>query len=71
MRDAWSPPTTGPGPAVGPSPTPPHVAAAKVQREQYQQPRRVTGRHEELTRDLAEYDQAFGLLEALTEGEVA
>jgi hypothetical protein len=53
---------------------PAHVAAAKVLREQYQAPRPGTGRpaqHEELTRDLAEYDQAFGLLDALTEGEVA
>jgi transposase len=50
---------------------PAHVAAAKVLREQYQAPRPVTGHHEELTRDLAEYDQAFGLLDALTEGEVA
>jgi transposase len=56
---------------------PAHVAAAKVLREQYQQhqpPRPVTGSrgdHEELSRDLAEYDQAFGLLDTLTEGEVA
>jgi transposase len=53
---------------------PAHVAAAKVLREQYQSPRPVTGAHgdhEELGRDLAEYDRAFGLLDALTEGEVA
>ena len=53
---------------------PAHVAAAKVLREQYQQPRSVTGSRgdrEELVRDLAEYDQAFGLLDTLTDGEVA
>ena len=53
---------------------PAHVAAAKVLREKYQAPRSVTGSrgdHEELVRDLAEYDQAFGLLDTLTEGEVA
>ena len=50
---------------------PAHVAAAKLLREQYQAPRPVAGHHEELSRDLAEYDRAFGLLDALTEGEVA
>jgi hypothetical protein len=50
---------------------PAHVAAAKVLREQYQQPRPVTGHHEELTRDLAEYDRAFGVTDPLTDSEVA
>jgi transposase len=56
---------------------PAHVAAAKVLREQYQQPRPApdhqgpNGHDDALVRDLAEYDRAFGLLDALTEGEVA
>jgi hypothetical protein len=49
---------------------PVHVAAAKVLREQFQRPRPAGDPHEELTRDLADYDRAFGLLEgAGTEGE--
>jgi hypothetical protein len=43
---------------------PAHVAAAKVLREQYQQPRPAPTPHEDLTRDLADYDRAFGLLDA-------
>ena len=59
---------------------PVHVAAAKVLREQYQRPaqaaRPAPDPHDELvrdlTRDLADYDRAFGLSEATTvDGEVA
>ena len=54
---------------------PVHVAAAKVLREQLQRPRPAPDPHEELVRDLADYDRAFGLLDALTDtttdGEVA
>ena len=55
---------------------PAHVAAAKVLREQYQQPRPTPDPHEELVRDLADYDRAFGLITeaptgGLTNGEVA
>ncbi len=62
----------------------PRQAAAKLLREQYQQPRPVAGhhdlqdpqdQHQGLLRDLAEYDHAFGVLDeladAVTEGEVA
>jgi transposase len=55
---------------------PAHVAAAKVLREQFQQPRPATEEHEGLVRDLADYDRTFGLVEGvttdeLTDGEVA
>jgi len=51
---------------------PAHVAAAKVLREQFQRPRPAADPHEELVRDLADYDRAFGLVDdALAEGEVA
>ena len=54
---------------------PSHVAAARVLREQFQQPRPGADPDEELARDLADYDRAFGLVDALTdtttEGEVA
>ena len=55
---------------------PAHVAAAKVLREQYQQPRPAPAPHEDLARDLADYDRAFGLLDTgptdeLIDGEVA
>ena len=60
---------------------PAHVAAAKVLREQYQQPRPAAdphgdhGDHGELGRDLAEYDRAFGvtdpLIDPLADSEVA
>lgn len=55
---------------------PAHVTAAKVLREHFQQPRPAVGPDEELardlTRDLADYDRAFGLIDApLTNGEVA
>ncbi len=42
---------------------PVHVAAAKVLREQYQQPRPVDP-DEGLARDLADYDRAFGLIDS-------
>lgn len=53
-----------------------HVAAAKVLREQYQQPRPAPDSHEELVRDLADYDRAFGLIDCVladgvVDGEVA
>jgi hypothetical protein len=51
---------------------PAHVAAAKVLREQYQLPRPVDPDEElggDLTRDLADYDRAFGLIDGgLTDG---
>jgi hypothetical protein len=58
---------------------PAHVAAAKVLREEYQQPRTASDPHGELVRDLADYDRAFGLIDgsvnepidALADGEVA
>lgn len=55
---------------------PAHVGAAKVLREQFQQPRSATDAHEGLVRDLADYDRAFGLVDGLvdtvtTDGEVA
>ena len=55
---------------------PAHVAAAKVLREQYQRPRPapVTPDLDDLVRDLAEYDRAFGLStrrRRASEGEVA
>ena len=49
---------------------PAHVAAAKVLREQYQRPRPAPDSDAGLVRDLADYDRAFGLLDATTE-EVA
>ena len=49
-----------------------HGAAAKVLRvSSTRPPASVPGSREELTRNLADYDQAFGLLDTLTEGEVA
>ena len=45
---------------------PAHVAAAALLREQHRQPRTVVG--DEMVRDLADYDRAFGLIEG---GEVA
>jgi len=50
---------------------PAHVAAAKVLREQYQQPRPAPDPHEGLMRDLGDYDRAFGLTDTITDGEVA
>jgi hypothetical protein len=51
---------------------PAHVAAAKVLREQFQRPRPAPDPNEELARDLADYDRAFGLIDGdLTDGEVA
>jgi Mu transposase-like protein len=49
---------------------PAHVAAAKVLREQFQRPRTTLEPHQELVRDLADYDRAFGLLDSgLLDGE--
>jgi hypothetical protein len=45
---------------------PAHVATAALLREQHRQPRTVLG--DEMVRDLADYDRAFGLIEG---GEVA
>jgi transposase len=42
---------------------PTHVAAAKVLREQFQQPRPAPQEHEGLVRDLVDYDRAFGLVD--------
>jgi hypothetical protein len=42
---------------------PGHVAAAKVLREQYQRPRPAPDPHDELVRDLGDYDRAFGLID--------
>ncbi|MFZ1373107.1 IS21 family transposase [Nostocoides sp.] len=54
---------------------PAHVAAAKVLREQFQQPRPAPAPNDALVRDLAEYDHAFGLTDLVedttTDGEVA
>jgi hypothetical protein len=51
---------------------PPHVAAAKQLREQFQAPRPAPDPQDGLERDLADYDRAFGLSDAgLTDGEVA
>jgi hypothetical protein len=51
---------------------PAHVAAAKVLREQFQQPRPAPDPEAELLRDLtcdlADYDRAFGLTDELTKG---
>jgi hypothetical protein len=43
---------------------PAHVATAKVLREQYQQPRPAPDSPDELVRDLADYDRAFGLIDS-------
>lgn len=48
---------------------PAHVAAAKELREQFQRPRPPANPHDELVRDLADYDRAFGLTD--DEEEVA
>jgi len=55
---------------------PTHVAAAKVLREEFQRPRPPVDPDDDLARDLADYDRAFGLIdggltEDLTDGEVA
>lgn len=51
---------------------PAHVRAAKVLREQFQQPRPSPDPHHDLIRDLADYDRAFGLVDgSLADGEVA
>jgi hypothetical protein len=43
---------------------PAHVAAAKVLREQFQRPRPAANPDDGLVRDLADYDRAFGLIDA-------
>jgi hypothetical protein len=53
-----------------------HVAAAKLLRQQYLQPAPAAAGpaadpHEGLTRDLADYDRAFGLTDTIADGEVA
>ena len=48
---------------------PVHVAAAKELRERFQRPRPPANPHDELVRDLADYDRAFGLTD--DEEEVA
>jgi len=49
---------------------PAHVATAKVLREQFQRPRPAADPDQELVRDLADYDRAFGLDDgAVTDGE--
>jgi hypothetical protein len=50
---------------------PVHVAAAKVLREEFQRPRPAPDPHEELVRDLADYDRAFGLIDSPADGQVA
>lgn len=55
---------------------PAHVAAAKVLREQFQLPRPSARADDELGRDLADYDRAFGLIDGglsapTADGEVA
>jgi len=47
---------------------PVHVAAAKVLREQFQRSRPAPDPHEELVRDLADYDRAFGLIDGSLSG---
>jgi hypothetical protein len=49
---------------------PAHVAAAKVLREQYQRSRPVPDHDSvrDLTRDLADYDRAFGLIDSAPDG---
>jgi hypothetical protein len=42
---------------------PAHVMAAKQLREQFQLPRPAADPHDELVRDLADYDRAFGLID--------
>ena len=49
---------------------PSHVAAAKVLRERFQQPRPTIDPDEGLLRDLADYDRAFGLIDGLVDGLV-
>jgi len=46
---------------------PAHVAAAKVLREQFQQPRPAPDPDEGLVRDLGDYDRAFGLSNGLAD----
>ena len=51
---------------------PVHLATAKLLREQFQRPRPTPSSDDDLVRDLADYDRAFGLIEgSLADGEVA
>ena len=65
---ASSPTMPGSGPAARPSPTPPTSQTAAVLREQARQPPGSAAAEEDLARDLADYDRAFGLIDG---GEVA
>ncbi|MFC8504739.1 IS21 family transposase [Pedococcus sp. NPDC057267] len=48
-----------------------HLATAKQLREQFQLPRPAPDPHDELVRDLADYDRAFGIIDgALADGQV-
>lgn len=48
---------------------PAHVTAAKQLREQFQLPRPAADPHDDLVRDLADYDRAFGLIDDTLNGE--
>ena len=49
---------------------PAHLTAAKALREQFQHPRAAGGAEDGMTRDLADYDRAFGLIDTgLNNGE--
>jgi hypothetical protein len=47
---------------------PTHVAAAKVLCEQYQRPRPASDPDDDLVRNLADYELAFGLTDTLADG---
>lgn len=47
---------------------PSHVAAARTLREQFQLPRPAADPHDALVRDLADYDRAFGVIDAAGRG---
>ncbi|URD45719.1 IS21 family transposase (plasmid) [Pseudomonas sp. BYT-5] len=50
---------------------PAHVAAAKVLREQFQRPHATPAPDDDMERDLADYDRAFGLLDGgMTNGPI-
>jgi hypothetical protein len=58
--------------ARGMTTDPAHVAAARVLREQFQRPRPAPDTDNGLTRDLFDYDRAFGLIDAaVSDGAVA
>ena len=62
---ARGPPRRRPRPGLGPrhdrSPTPPTSRPPRRLRKQFQQPRAAADDSEDLVRDLADYDRAFGL----------